>query len=262
MKYHVSFIWDDEDNQGEDWIKNKHEIKQEINQEDSVAKTIKLFCENGQHWWKRESQRGRPPLNCPKHRPAPVKKSAPQTVELYCEEGNHTWDWVKRGFEPINCPQHREKKVTAPRTEELYCEAGKHKWIWTVSRGRKPRRCPEHRGNQLTTAPDNGHKKIGLGGLKQRRKRVAMQKMRTRYNDRRRDGALVVVNEAAKRYETALAEEKKLFTELDKLQRKPLKSPKQIARIDELKEQWDRQWRRVNNYASSLHTASITHRKI
>lgn len=43
--------------------------------------TIRLFCENGQHYWERESKRGRRPTSCPEH-------SAP-TAEAITAPVNH-----------------------------------------------------------------------------------------------------------------------------------------------------------------------------
>jgi hypothetical protein len=230
-----------------------------------MPKTVKLWCEEGEHWWRRPSQRGRPPLNCPKH--APVKeKTEPQTVELWCEAGGHTWDWVKRGFEPINCPQHRTVKQKESQQVELYCEAGDHKWMWTVSRGRRPRRCPEHRTEALpksSTAAQNGQKKIsGLGAIRQRRRNAAFIQMRQRYETRQRDHAKEIVTAAEQRYLEAIEEERAVFKELDRLEMMKLKTPKRLERIRVLREEWERKSRKLNNMYMQLHSASNATRHI
>lgn len=75
-----------------------------------MAKTVELHCELGDHTWRRKSQRGRVPKNCPKHRPEPVaaKPEGPET--LICEYGEgHEWERERtRGRAPKMCPEHRE----------------------------------------------------------------------------------------------------------------------------------------------------------
>lgn len=226
-----------------------------------MPKTKKLWCEEGEHYWRRPAQRGRPPLNCPKHQPVKEEKPKPETIELWCEEGNHIWHWVKRGFEPINCPEHRQAKKKEEKQIELLCETGNHKWLWTVKRGKRPRRCPEHRTESLPVS--NGHKeRSGLGAIKQRRKRAAMAKLRSKVNERRRAEAQEIVNSAAIRYEEAMNEERAIFDELDALETKRLKTPKQKRRIEELRLEWDRKWRKVNNMYSSLHGTISANRRI
>ncbi len=84
---------------------------------------VTLHCQAGDHDWLRPSQRGRRPLNCPEHQPAPAEReataSAPKnsngTVTLHCEAGDHSWKREsKRGVRPRNCPEHQPAPAERP----------------------------------------------------------------------------------------------------------------------------------------------------
>lgn len=90
----------------------------------------KLYCENGQHWFQRESKRGRKPTNCSEHMPTPAPKSAAELNEagerkLICEHDGHEW-WapVQRGRPPRFCPDHNpnRKKYSYPFELETQTE--------------------------------------------------------------------------------------------------------------------------------------------
>lgn len=77
---------------------------------------VKLWCEEGEHYWHRPAQRGRKPTNCPKH--APEKPESNGTngngmVTLHCEIGDHEWERPsQRGKKPRNCPEHQPEQPT------------------------------------------------------------------------------------------------------------------------------------------------------
>lgn len=138
----------------------------------------KLYCENGQHSWERESKRGKKPKNCPDHMPTPAPKSATALYTsdkglirlLRCKHDGHIWHApIQRGRPPKFCPEHDPKKLCAEQhkkaldkhqsriihaTEadgpgeiflrEVYCHEGNHTWLAPVKRGKPPRNCPEH----------------------------------------------------------------------------------------------------------------------
>lgn len=122
-----------------------------------------LYCEPGDHKWRRPKTRGRKPISCGDHKPVAVVQANPagQKVEtLHCVTGNHNWERVSvRGRKPTDCPEHKPTqavttpRITAPRpanqpvgSTTLYCENGKHDWEREPTRGRKPVHCPEHSG--------------------------------------------------------------------------------------------------------------------
>lgn len=124
-----------------------------------MTNQIELYCKVGNHFWFRESQRGRKPINCPEH--TPVKEIITgDTRVLHCQIGNHDWDAPRqRGRAPHNCPEHSVIKPTAvlrkaPNTgpegqletkyRTLWCEVGKHEWEAESRRGRPPRNCEAH----------------------------------------------------------------------------------------------------------------------
>lgn len=127
----------------------------------ATAKWEHLVCAVGDHKWKRElGTRGRKPIYCPKHKPAPVPSNSNVTTQpngmriLHCELGNHDWEREPtRGRVPTSCPEHRETALviqSAPRNENgkvtLHCEIGNHEWERAPQRGRKPTSCPKHSG--------------------------------------------------------------------------------------------------------------------
>jgi hypothetical protein len=119
-----------------------------------------LYCVNGDHKWKREATRGRKPIVCPKHKPAPGPVNGPITQTLHCEIGNHSWERVsQRGVKPHNCPKHKPTPgivhvsrsangsvdTETSRMETLHCATGDHDWERVPTRGRKPVDCPQHK---------------------------------------------------------------------------------------------------------------------
>ena len=45
-----------------------------------MPKQQRLYCQTGEHYWERPSQRGKPPRNCKEHAPAP-KQASPRRAE-------------------------------------------------------------------------------------------------------------------------------------------------------------------------------------
>lgn len=78
-----------------------------------MSKTQTLHCQAG-HDWSRPSQRGKPPLTCPQHRPIAV----------------------------IKVVDHTDPRPT--RNQVLQCKAG-HAWARKAQKGKPPAWCPEHR---------------------------------------------------------------------------------------------------------------------
>jgi len=243
-----------------------------------MAKKVKLFCEAGQHTWMRESQRGKRPKNCPKHKPELVIDNKPKskTKRLYCEHGDHHWLWPRRGgFEPKNCPEHKPVK-SASETEyvDLYCENGKHTWSRQRQRGKRPVNCPLHSNSTKTTGglgalkrrsqpKVNGKEPIlkGLGKIKAKR-RKGLRNLQSRYAARRKEQAQEAIDTAVQRYEEAMEEERELFLKLDRLENMKLKNPKTLAKIDALRDEHQRKIRKLNNMYSGAHHTIASHRKI
>lgn len=91
--------------------------------------TVRLYCQQGEHYWLRPSSRGRTPFNCPEHQPAPAPKrvrepkpeqpQGPRIQHLHCKLGDHDWErpW-QPGRAPFNCPDHRPvPKSPRPKSE-------------------------------------------------------------------------------------------------------------------------------------------------
>lgn len=93
-------------------------------------KIIKSFCQSGNHWYERESRRGRPPLNCPEH-----------TIEKPTVVITRPVNKIKTSIDLV--PGLAEA-LEQEKMEELYCEAGNHNWSRISKRGAKPKSCPEH----------------------------------------------------------------------------------------------------------------------
>lgn len=80
-------------------------------------KMQELYCAGGEHHWNRKSQRGKPPLCCPKHKdlqPAP-KKRAPRPKPLVVSQEPLTADPVAPKLGNLSGTQ----KALASRTEEI-----------------------------------------------------------------------------------------------------------------------------------------------
>lgn len=243
-----------------------------------MAKQQKLWCEHGKgHWWKRPSQRGKPPKFCPKHKPETVEPTE-KKVEyktLWCEEGEHKWKWKKRGgFEPKNCPDHRPTQKEQQYVE-LWCQNGKHNWTRERTRGRAPANCPLHRrsGNEASGGlgalkrkklPEKSAPEPILRGLGKLRaqKRTGLRGLRLKQEQRRIEEAQKYVNIAADRYEAALVREAELFKRLDKLENMKLKTPKTVQKIEELHKEWEAVWRLLNNEYNRTQSAITTHKRL
>jgi len=240
-----------------------------------ATKTVKLWCENGKHHWRRPSQRGRKPANCPKHQPQPEvsEKTKPKTKMLWCENGEHKWKWERRGgFEPKNCPEHKPIKNNE-EYEELHCQNGNHTWTRQRARGKKPVNCPLHGNTVKATGglgaikakktPKNGKEPIlrGLGKIKAK-KRTGLRGLREAALKRQRVEAITYVNESVQRYEAAAEEEREIFEKLDKLENKTKKSAKTQQKIEELREEWERAWRKLNNNYNTSHNVIAAKRSI
>jgi hypothetical protein len=128
----------------------------------------KLYCKNGDHWYERESQRGRPPLNCPEHSPPKPTTAFQRSGSLGRERaekpvGTHSniLDTIKASEklmrEDLNKPSELRLAMEAAeremRTETLTCEIGPHEWQRERTRGKRPARCPEHRASNFSNKP-------------------------------------------------------------------------------------------------------------
>jgi len=243
---------------------------------------VKLWCEAGKHNWHRESQRGRKPLNCPKHAPAkePPGSKKPKFVTLKCAEGGHKWKWEKRGgFPPKRCPEHRESaKKVEPQLVETYCMAGDHMYMRERKRGRAPANCPLHSANKpqaerkglgaLRTrqAPSvNGVAPVvkGLGALKKRSGRFGkLAKLKAKNQERLRIEAQEYIVNAEQRLIEAAEEEREIFDRLDKLEMRKWKNAKTRREIDELRYEWQIKSRKLNNMSSALHSTITASRRV
>jgi hypothetical protein len=99
-----------------------------------------LYCEIGEHLWTREG-RGRPPKNCPEHKPVEEPKikvnvSGRTSAKSPPEKKLSITDIIPEAGEYLE----QQKKET------LWCEGGAegHEWQRESKRGKKPRFCPEH----------------------------------------------------------------------------------------------------------------------
>jgi hypothetical protein len=240
-----------------------------------ATKMVKLWCENGKHNWKRPSQRGKRPHNCPKHQPEPVvSEPKSKTKKLWCENGKHHWKWERRGgFEPKNCPEHKPVKDTSGEFEDLHCVNGNHTWTRKRTRGKKPVNCPLHNNSvkgegglgaiKARRTPKNGQEPIlhGLGKIKAR-KRTGLRNLQSAYFERRKNEAQEKVDGAVKRYEDAFDEERAVFEELDRLENMKMKNKKVQKRIQALHEEWERKSRKLNNMYSGAHYTIAANRSI
>jgi hypothetical protein len=228
---------------------------------------VKLWCEEGEHHWYRESQRGRLPTNCPEHRPVPASNNGgSKTKKIKCKAG-HTWRWpVRGGFPPKWCPEHHPNNQPKEiQFVDLHCELGNHTWSRPKTRGKPPKNCPLHHPSAKVATGLGAIKSRavksaqpakpiqGLGKLRQR-KRVGFKKLHDRHIQRLRDQAQANIDAAEKNYEQAFEEERAVFMQLDRLETMKLKTPKRLAKIDELREEWERKSRRVNNMYMTLQT--------
>jgi hypothetical protein len=97
----------------------------------------RLFCQNGDHWYDRESQRGRPPLHCDEHRPAkPTVRHSPANSTPKATPTSAIQDPALRAA--------IETAEAEARMETLHCAVGDHDFQWERKRGRRPQNCPEH----------------------------------------------------------------------------------------------------------------------
>lgn len=95
---------------------------------------MELRCQAGNHTWTRESKRGRPPLNCPEHTPAPSAPVMRPNSTQQPTVARSVTDMVPGLSELL----HESKMV------KLWCEAGQHTYSRESQRGKRPRNCPEH----------------------------------------------------------------------------------------------------------------------
>lgn len=107
-----------------------------------------LHCNIGDHDYFREPQRGKPPLNCPEHRPAKPPVLLKKVAALKAEPN------PPAGV-PIELREAMKAAELELRTETLICEVGPHEWQRERTRGKRPSRCPEHRAKTLSIPPSN-----------------------------------------------------------------------------------------------------------
>jgi hypothetical protein len=191
-----------------------------------MTNQTELYCKNGNHSWMRDAQRGKPPSNCPEHKPEQIKLSP--TIMIHCDLGDHDYETKRRrGKYPQNCEDHmptlsRSISETRPKdvlkrlereptkrdkdwlkeadrlvedvtaTKLVHCLGGDHSWYAPVKKGRMPLSCPEH---------SQDGKKIREGELAQEKKEKAQE---TLQGDLARKSARV--EEATERDREAMSE--------------------------------------------------------
>lgn len=97
-----------------------------------------LHCEIGNHSWERESQRGRPPKNCPDHQSIKDKIKIKSNINPK-KSSKEKWEELLPGVSIVI--QEQWNKI---RTYHCEHDEG-HDWEGESKRGRPPRFCPEHR---------------------------------------------------------------------------------------------------------------------
>jgi hypothetical protein len=125
---------------------------------------IQLWCKNGQHYYLRESQRGRQPFNCPEHS-NPVGTKIEPTLSRPISETRlkKEYDTADKIISNKEVPDKLVEDLTDCKLvaidgdhsnlessnykimRKIWCMGGGHHWEAEVKRGRPPLSCPEHR---------------------------------------------------------------------------------------------------------------------
>ena len=115
-----------------------------------------LHCELGNHDYFRDSQRGRPPRNCPDHQPIKNDvKITSSSAQISREKNKSVFDIIP-GLKDL---------VQQDRMKTYHCEHGDgHNWQGESRRGRPPRFCSEH-------------KELALKALKSQPKVISQEKI-------------------------------------------------------------------------------------
>lgn len=107
-----------------------------------------LHCNIGNHDYWRDPQRGKPPLNCPEHKP-----EKPVAI-LHRHTGDLSTAPAVARLNATDLVPGLAEALAEQRMETLQCEMG-HEWQRERQRGKRPSRCPEHRAKTISAPPSN-----------------------------------------------------------------------------------------------------------